>query len=500
MKTQPISKDVLLEKYAKQGESMQEEIFRRVAKALASVEKDPETWSKCFLEALHGGLIPAGRIMSAAGTDISATLINCFVQPVGDSVSETVDGKPSIYQELAEASETLRRGGGVGYDFSAIRPNGAKVKGTASSASGPISYMRVFDRSCETVESAGARRGAQIGILRCDHPDVFDFVHAKDIAGELRNFNLSVGITDGFMHAVEADLEWELVHQAEPSDAQQTAGAYLRTDSLWVYRTIRARDLWAEIMRSTYDHAEPGVLFLDRMNAENNLCYCETIEATNLCAEEPLPPYGCCCLGSIDLTRFVKRPFTDRASFDYDGFRTIIGTAVRMLDNVLAVTYWPLEQQRREAMSKRRIGLGFTGLGDALIMLGFRYDSGDAWALVAGIAEALRDHAYGASIELAEEKGRLSVVRYRPVSAIGVRLAVTGSASCGDRKAWTSQQPFAGYRADRLDLAGVLRQRLERHRAAFRLDLYPEETKGGWYDRELHRRGSRLPPLSGAGR
>ncbi|MVF23983.1 adenosylcobalamin-dependent ribonucleoside-diphosphate reductase [Methylocaldum sp. BRCS4] len=405
MKTQPISKDVLLEKYAKQGESTQNEIFRRVAKALASVENDRETWSKRFLEALQGGFIPAGRIMSAAGTDIRATLINCFVQPIGDSVSEEVDGKPGIYTALSEAAETMRRGGGVGYDFSAIRPNSATVKSTASSASGPISYMRVFDRSCETVESAGARRGAQMGILRCDHPDIFDFVHAKDTAGELRNFNISVGITDAFMHAVEADLEWELVHKAEPSEAQKAAGAVRREDGLWVYRRIRARELWAEIMRSTYDHAEPGVLFLDRMNAENNLYYCEAIEATNPCAEEPLPPYGCCCLGSIDLTQFVKQPFTDQASFDYDDFGTVVGTAVRMLDNVLAVTYWPLEQQRQEAMSKRRIGLGFTGLGDALIMLGLRYDREDTRKRVACIAEGLRNRAYETSIELAKEKG-----------------------------------------------------------------------------------------------
>lgn len=397
--------EVLREKYAKGDEQTAEDIFQRVAQALASVEKQPVLWEPRFHQALRAGFIPAGRIMSAAGTGIQATLINCFVQPVGDSISEVVDGKPGIYTALAEAAETMRRGGGVGYDFSAIRPRGAMVKGTASRASGPVSYMRVFDRSCETVESAGARRGAQMGILRCDHPDILDFVHAKDRAGELSNFNISVGVTDALMAAVEAGGKWPLVHRAEPGDEQKAQGAYRREDGRWVYRTIEARELWDQIMASTYDHAEPGVLFLDRMNAENNLAYCEVLEATNPCAEQPLPAYGCCCLGSIDLTRLVLDPFTATARFDYKAFAKVVQVAVRMLDNVLAVTYWPMDKQQEEAFSKRRIGLGFTGLGDTLAMLGLRYDSEPARAVAASVAEQMRDEAYRTSIELAREKG-----------------------------------------------------------------------------------------------
>ncbi|RPI44886.1 MAG: ribonucleoside-diphosphate reductase, adenosylcobalamin-dependent, partial [Betaproteobacteria bacterium] len=268
---QQVSLDVLLEKYAKGEERTADDVRRRVAKALAAMEKDPARWEPVFFDTLANGFIPGGRVNSAAGTTLQATLINCFVQPVGDSVSETVDGKVGIYVALMESAETMRRGGGVGYDFSAIRPKGAEVRGTQSTASGPVSYMRVFDKSCETVESAGSRRGAQMGILRCDHPDIEDFIHAKD-HGELTNFNLSVAVTDAFMQAVEADLDWALVHRARPGE-HLVSEPVQRADGLWTYRTVKARDLWKQIMDATYDHAEPGVFFVDRANADNNLSY-----------------------------------------------------------------------------------------------------------------------------------------------------------------------------------------------------------------------------------
>ncbi|MGM9483343.1 LAGLIDADG family homing endonuclease [Roseateles sp. NT4] len=777
---QDISSEVLIEKYAKGGEQTPDELRERVARALAQAEKpaDRARWTAAFLEAQQRGFVPAGRIMSAAGTELSATLINCFVQPVGDSIATPEDGVPGIYTALTEAAETMRRGGGVGYDFSRIRPMGAWVGSTRSHASGPISYMRVFDRSCETVESAGSRRGAQMGVLRCDHPDIEAFIHAKD-EGDLRNFNISIGVTDAFMEAVQADGTVELAHRAQPSAEQIEAGAYQRGDGQWVYRKVRARELWDQVMRSTYDHAEPGVLFLDRINADNNLHYCETIAATNpcvtgdtrlatqhglvpiawlqangaalectvdrralgadergvvvrtavpaflsagqaevfkvttaegyeikatawhefytargklklselkpgdelwvqsgkgqfgaqgsealgtllgvitgdghftnrgkgeqaavvnlwneerqladgiagfvngliagiahapreyhvkpvavaernlvmirsvmlarvldaygfnaktklavpeviwqgsedcmrgylrglfqtdgtvnvssfsqscsvrlssihrrllqdvqvllanfgvfsriherrqggerslpdghggrrdyvcqtlheliidgesrevfmrevgfllpakrekyeawvqdkallksqrfaakitsieaagmepvydttqsdgntvifnglvtgQCAEQPLPPYGCCCLGSIDLTRFVRDPFSAKPVFDEAGFAEVVAVATRMLDNVLDVTPWPLPAQAQEASNKRRVGLGFTGLGDALVMLNLRYDTQEARDMASHISEVMRDASYSASSDLAAERG-----------------------------------------------------------------------------------------------
>ena len=357
--SQPISLDVLQEKYFKQGESDVEDLYRRVARALASVEREDirEAMQARFLDNLRAGAIGAGRIMSAAGTDIQATLINCFVQPVGDCIQGVDDaGYPGIYEALREAAETMRRGGGVGYDFSRIRPRGAMVKGTASMASGPCSYINVFDQSCSTVESDG---------------------------------------------------DWELVHAAAPGADAMKDGAYQRADGQWVYRKLRARELWDTIMKSAYDFAEPGILFLDQINTDNNLGYTETISATNPCGEQPLPPYGCCDLGPIILTRFVRNPFGlhGEAAFDFDAFERSVATQVRALDNVLDVTFWPLPQQQAESAAKRRIGVGFTGMGNTLAMLKLRYDRQDGRDMAVQIAERMRNAAYRASIELAKEKG-----------------------------------------------------------------------------------------------
>jgi ribonucleoside-diphosphate reductase alpha chain len=408
--TQPISHDVLKEKYLKAGESGFEDVYRRVARALASVEAEADRakYEALFLDNLHAGAIGAGRIMSAAGTDIQATLINCFVQPVGDCIQGVDDGGyPGIYEALREAAETMRRGGGVGYDFSRIRPRGAEVKATASVASGPCSYINVFDQSCSTVESAGARRGAQMGVLRIDHPDVMDFITAKRTPGRWNNFNVSVGVPDTFMQALGDDQPWELVHRARPSASLIAQGAFQRADGLWVYQTVAARELWDTVMKSAYDFAEPGILFLDHINQDNNLRYCESIAATNPCGEQPLPPYGCCDLGPIILTRFVRHPFgfDGVPAFDFESFERSVALQVRALDNVLDVTFWPLQQQREESAAKRRIGVGFTGMGNALAMLCLRYDAPDGREMAARIAARMRDAAYAASVALAREKG-----------------------------------------------------------------------------------------------
>ena len=407
---QPISQDVLAEKYLKGNEQTAADLYARVARALASVEKEDirAEWEAKFLGNLHAGAIGAGRIMSAAGTDIQATLINCFVQPVGDCIQGfDDDGYPGIYEALRESAETMRRGGGVGYDFSRIRPNGAEVKGTHSIASGPCSYINVFDQSCATVESAGSRRGAQMGVLRIDHPDVLDFITAKRTPGRWNNFNVSVGVTDAFMQALADDADWELVHKARPGRKIMQAGATQRADGKWVYRRVPARQLWDTIMKSTYDFAEPGILFLDAIRRDNNLNYCEAIEATNPCGEQPLPPYGCCDLGPIILPRFVRHAFGQggEPAFDFAAFEEVVAIQVRALDNVLDVTFWPLDKQRAEAAAKRRIGVGFTGLGNTLAMLKLRYDRAEGRAMAARIAETMRNAAYRASVELAKEKG-----------------------------------------------------------------------------------------------
>ena len=408
---QDISKVTILEKYAKGNELTADDIYKRVAKGVASVEKTEELKKKyeiAFYENMLNGAIGAGRIMSNAGTNVGGTLINCFVQPVGDSITGLdEDGDPGIYDSITKAAETMRRGGGVGYNFSKIRPKGSYVKGTSSFASGPCSYINVFDASCDTVESAGARRGAQLAALNIDHPDILEFITAKRTPGRWNKFNVSVFVSDKFMEAKNQNKPWQLVHKAEPSKEQIDAGAFYRNeDNVWVYKTIDASVLWNEIMKSNYDFAEPGILFQDNINNDNNLRYVEYIHATNPCAEQPLPAYGCCDLGPINLTKFVINPFCDtKAYFDEKTFKQAVSLQVRFLDNVLDYTYWPLKEQSDESASKRRIGVGFTGLGNALAMLCIPYNNEAGYLKAADIAKIMRDAAYQASVELAKERG-----------------------------------------------------------------------------------------------
>ena len=359
-----------------------EDTWRRIARALASVEKDPAYWEEKFYEALEDfKYLPAGRITAGAGTGRSVTLFNCFVMgTIPDSMS-------GIFDMLKEAALTMQQGGGIGYDFSTIRPKGADVKGVAADASGPLSFMDVWDSMCRTIMSAGSRRGAMMATMRCDHPDIEDFITAKSDAARLRMFNVSVLVTDAFMEAVKADGPWELVFDNK------------------VYRTVQARDLWNQIMQSTYDYAEPGVIFIDRINQSNNLAYCETIAATNPCGEQPLPPYGACLLGSVNLARLVRAPFEADAALDLDALKVLVRVAVRMMDNVVDASRFPLEAQAREAQAKRRIGLGVTGLADALLMLGLRYGADDAVAQSEIWMKEIAHAAYWASVELAREKG-----------------------------------------------------------------------------------------------
>ena len=423
---QVISSEVLLEKYCKGAETSISDVRWRVANALAIVEPTAdqrEVWTERFMDAQSRlGVIMGGRVNSAAGTGLKASLINCFVQPVGDSLTGDEDGLPSIYGALSQAAETLRRGGGVGFDFSAIRPKGARVKGTQSRASGPVSYMRVFEASCSTVESAGARRGAQMGVLDVSHPDIEEFISAKRTSGQLTNFNLSVNVSDLFMEAVARGADWELVHAKEPDLSVFPKATFCDLRGVWVYKTLPARDLWSTIMTSNYEFAEPGVIFGDLVNRDNNLGDIETIRATNPCGEQPLPAYGCCCLGQIDLTQHVVDPFTQGARFDFGSFTEGVSTLVRMLDNTLDATEWPLPEQAREAAQKRRVGAGFIGLGNALVMLGLRYDRPEGREMARKIAESLRDNAYRASVSLAAERGAFPLFDAEKYLASGFAL------------------------------------------------------------------------------
>ncbi len=361
-----------------------EATWTRIATALAEPEKaaDRPRHAAQFLEALQDfRFLPAGRIIAGAGTGRAVTLFNCFV------MGTVPDDMGGIFAALREAALTMQQGGGIGYDFSTLRPRGAPVKGVGADASGPLSFMDVWDAMCRTIMSAGSRRGAMMATLRCDHPDVEAFIEAKADPARLRMFNLSVLVTDAFMRAVEEDTAWDLVFAGR------------------TYKTVPARQLWDRIMRATYAQAEPGVIFIDRINRRNNLHYCETIAATNPCGEQPLPPYGACLLGSVNLARLVARPFETDAALDTQALERLVPVAVRMMDNTIDVSRFPLPQQQAEAQAKRRIGLGVTGLADALIMVGARYGSDRALALTEDWMRRIRDAAYRASVDLAKEKG-----------------------------------------------------------------------------------------------
>ena len=359
-----------------------EDTWDRIATALAEPEQDPTTWMPRFAEALADfKFLPAGRIVAGAGTGRAVTLFNCFV------MGTIPDDMAGIFAHLREAALTMQQGGGIGYDFSTLRPKGAPVKGVGADASGPLSFMDVWDAMCRTIMSAGYRRGAMMATMRCDHPDIEAFIEAKRTPGRLRMFNLSVLVTDAFMTAVKEDAPWEL----------RFTGT--------TYKVLPARELWDQIMRATYAYAEPGVIFIDRINQRNNLHYCESIAATNPCGEQPLPPYGACLLGSINLAALVKEPFTEAAQLDLDELKRVVPLAIRMLDNAIDASRFPLEEQAAEARAKRRIGLGVTGLADALIMCGLRYGAAPAVEATERWMKAIQRAAYFASVQLAVEKG-----------------------------------------------------------------------------------------------
>jgi ribonucleoside-diphosphate reductase alpha chain len=359
-----------------------EDTWRRVATALAEPERDRALWAERFYAAMTDfKFLPAGRVVAGAGSSRSVTLFNCFV------MGTIPDDMGGIFGHLREAALTMQQGGGIGYDFSTLRPRGAPVKGVGADASGPLSFMDVWDAMCRTIMSAGYRRGAMMATLRCDHPDIEAFIEAKREPGRLRMFNLSVLVTDGLMKAVEENAPWELSFGGT------------------VWRVLPARELWDKIMRATYAYAEPGVIFIDRINRRNNLYYCEEITATNPCGEQPLPPYGACLLGSINLASLVEAPFTPEARLDIERLRRLVPDCVRMMDNVIDISLFPLPRQQEEARQKRRIGLGVTGLADALILCGLRYGSAAAVAATESWLGTIQREAYLASSGLAAEKG-----------------------------------------------------------------------------------------------
>jgi ribonucleoside-diphosphate reductase alpha chain len=379
--------------------------WRRTAHALAEAEPNRIEWEQRFLDILQDfQFLPGGRIQAGAGTDRDVTLFNCFVMGMID------DSIPGIFRALEEGAVTMQRGGGVGYDFSTLRPSGAPSRTTGAIASGPVSFMDVWDAMCATIQSTGARRGAMMATLRCDHPDIIAFIDAKRHVGQLRHFNLSVQVTDAFMQAVERNDDWPLVF---PEDRLTDRGETVMRD--WpgeasslpcrIIQRISARSLWESLLHASYDTGEPGVLFIDRINWLNNLSYCERITATNPCGEVPLPPYGACDLGAINLTQLIRRPFSPHAHLDSDRLTVIASTAVRLLDNVIDVSHFPLPQQRDAVRKARRIGLGITGLADAFIMLGLRYGEDASLAFAGDTMRTICHAAYRESVAIAREKG-----------------------------------------------------------------------------------------------
>ncbi len=378
-----------------------DDTWDRLARALvmAEDEADRPVWRERFRQALDDfKFLPAGRIISGAGTGRAVTLFNCFV------MGEIADNMAGIFDSLKEAALTMQKGGGIGYDFSTLRPKGAAVEGVGAESSGPLSFMDVWNAMCQTIMSAGSRRGAMMAVLRCDHPDIEAFIEAKQQPGRLRMFNLSVLVSDDFMQAVKEDAPWQLNF----GDC--------------AYKSLPARELWDKIMRATYSCAEPGVIFIDRINRMNPLAYCETIHATNPCGEQPLPPYGACLLGSVNLARLVDNPFADNAGIDQTALAGLVATSVRMMDNVIDISCFPLPEQEHEARAKRRIGLGVTGLADALIMCGARYGGAEAVALTRRWMKIIRRSAYLTSTELAAEKGPFPLFdKERYLAGEGVR-------------------------------------------------------------------------------
>lgn len=405
-----ISRHIWETKYRYVGQGVREDSViqsqRRIARSLAAVEQGGrERWERRFFDLLQDfKFLPGGRIQAGAGTNRNVTLFNCFVMGTID------DSIPGIFAALQESATTMQQGGGIGCDFSTLRPRGAVARGAGSIASGPVSFMRVWDSMCDTILSTGARRGAMMATLRCDHPDIDEFIAAKQQPDQLRHFNLSVLVTDDFMAAVRADQEWLLLFPAERIDGagptvMRTWSGMTEPVACRVLRQIHARTLWQKILAAAYDYAEPGVLFIDRINRMNNLWYCERIAATNPCGEIPLPPYGACDLGSLNLVRFVSQPFTSEARVDFEALNAATIDAVRLLDNVIDVSRFPIQQQGIQTRRSRRVGLGITGLADALLMLDIGYGSEQSTVLAAEIMRNICHSAYRASVALAIEKG-----------------------------------------------------------------------------------------------